>query len=60
MPPGWSIDVPSELVLEAGAEREVRVLVEPAAGFVGRQPLNVRAVDGDYVAGGVTLIVEAV
>jgi hypothetical protein len=60
VPPGWSIGVPTELTLEAGAEREVRVMVEPAAGFVGRQPLNVRAVDGDYVAGGVTLIVEAV
>jgi hypothetical protein len=59
VPEGWSVVFdPSEVALAPGAAQTVRVLVEPPPGFVGARRLNVRAVDGPAIAGGVTLVVE--
>jgi hypothetical protein len=58
--PGWVVAFDrSEVPLGAGNESTVEVLIEPPAGFRGTRRFNVRAVDGQYVQGGVTLVVEA-
>jgi hypothetical protein len=66
VPPGWSIDLqPSRLVLDAGAEQDVRVAIEPRdPGFRGTKAFNVQgfAFGTDeatrHSLGGVTLIVN--
>lgn len=59
VPEGWAVTFqPSEVALASGAEQTVRASVEPPPEFVGAQRLNVRAVDGPHVAGGLTLVVE--
>ena len=55
---GWDVAFdPAEPVLAPGEERSIRVAVTAPDGFVGRRPLNVRALYGDISAGGVTLVV---
>jgi hypothetical protein len=60
LPPGWTVQLhPEEAVLAPGDDVDVQVLVTPAAGFTGRQAINVNAFDDVGPAGGVTLLVEA-
>lgn len=60
VPQGWSVDVnPSALELNAGETRDVDVSVTPPEGFLGRQAINVNAMHGTDLVGGVTLFVDA-
>jgi hypothetical protein len=55
---GWHVAIdPAEPILDAGEQRTIRVAVTAPTGFVGKQPINIRAVHGDVPAGGVTLVV---
>jgi hypothetical protein len=59
LPEGWTVTIePGELTLAPGEEREVIVEITAPEGFTGRQALNVNALDGSTLAGGVTLYVE--
>jgi hypothetical protein len=58
LPEGWSIRLdPAAPLLAAGQAVTIHASVTPPNGFVGRQPINVRAVHGDNAVGGVTLTV---
>jgi hypothetical protein len=63
VPPDWSVIIdPSELLLPAGDEREIRVSIEPKGPFTGAKSFNVHAFilrdDGRRdLAGGITLTV---
>jgi hypothetical protein len=60
LPQGWAVALqPDAPVLAPGEEIDVQVVVTPAAGFSGRQPINVNAFDDIGGVGGVTFIVEA-
>jgi hypothetical protein len=50
---------PQVLQLDAGESRQVTVDVVAPDGFQGQQALNVAALDGQRLAGGVTLLVES-
>lgn len=55
---GWHVAFdPAEPVLGPGEQRTIRVAVTAPKGFVGKQPVNVRALHGDISTGGVTLVV---
>ena len=55
---GWHVAIdPAEPILDAGEHRTIRVAVTAPTAFVGKQPINIRAVHGDGPAGGVTVVV---
>jgi len=59
VPDGWQVEIsPPELALEAQQEHLVSVTVTAPDGFKGRQPVNVNALDGNELLGGVTVYVE--
>lgn len=58
LPAGWTVHLePDVLDLDAGETRYVEVAVTPTVGFVGEQAINVNALHGTDLAGGVTLLV---
>lgn len=61
VPMGWMVDVAGgrELTLAAGEQRDVSVKITATDGFVGTQPINVNALDGADLVGGVTLYVHS-
>jgi hypothetical protein len=60
IPAGWQVTIaPRVLPLTAGETRLVTVDIVAPDGFHGRQTLNVSALDGEKLAGGVTLTVES-
>jgi hypothetical protein len=60
VPVGWQVQVnPTQLVLAPGQQIDVTVDVTAPDGFVGRQPVNVHAMNGLHLVGGVTLYVDA-
>jgi len=60
VPQGWVVEVnPNELELSAGETRDIDVSVTPPDGFLGRQAINVNAMHGTDLVGGVTLLVDA-
>jgi hypothetical protein len=61
VPEGWKVEIqPSDVIVLPGEEEQlVTVIVTAPAGFVGRQPINVNAFDGDELMGGVTLYAES-
>ena len=60
IPPGWSIRFdPDRPALAPDESTTVTVWIEPPTGFIGSQRFNVHGVDGDFLAGGITLVVEA-
>jgi hypothetical protein len=60
VPQGWEVEIlPQELDLEAGETHDAVVSITPPDGFAGRQAINVGALHGTDLVGGVTLIVEA-
>ncbi len=59
IPAGWTIKLtPEQLHLAPGQEELVTVEVTAPDKFLGRQSFNVNALAGEWLAGGVTLIVE--
>jgi len=57
IPPGFTVQIePPMPTLDPGASIMITVNIEPSAGFVGRQPLNINAFHEQGFAGGVTLI----
>lgn len=57
VPAGFVVQIaPPTPTLDPGASLTINVSVDPPAGFVGRQPLNVNAFHEQGFAGGVTLI----
>jgi hypothetical protein len=59
VPPGWSVEfAPGELDLAAGEARETEVSITPPDAFIGQQAINVNAMHGTDLVGGVTLVVE--
>ena len=59
LPDGWRVIAdPSELALAAGDSADVTVDVTAPDGFVGRQAINVHALSGSDLLGGVTLYVD--
>jgi hypothetical protein len=55
---GWHVEIdPAEPVLDPGGQISIRVTVTVPTGFVGKQPVNVRALHGNASIGGVTLVV---
>lgn len=60
LPPGWTVQItPEESVLAPQQTAEIHVHVEPPPGFHGQQRINVNGFDEVGLAGGVTLVVEA-
>jgi hypothetical protein len=60
VPPGWSVVLePDVLDLGPGETRHVEVSVTPPEGYVGQQGINVNALHGADLVGGVTLVVTA-
>jgi hypothetical protein len=56
VPAGFAVQIaPPDPTIAPGAAITVTVTVEPPAGFLGRQAINVNAFHGQGVAGGVTL-----
>ena len=59
VPAGWDVAVaPASVVLAPGEQTDITVDVTAPDGFVGRQALNVHAVNRDDLLGGVTLYVD--
>jgi hypothetical protein len=60
VPAGWRVEMPGgqELVLAPGEERNVSVKITATDGFTGTQAINVNALDGADLVGGVTLYVH--
>jgi hypothetical protein len=60
VPPGWRVEMPGgqELILAPGEERDVTVKITAIDGFHGTQAINVNALDGASLVGGVTLYVH--
>lgn len=59
IPEGWGVQItPTEPVLAPDEEIDVAVVLDPPAGFAGRQQFNINAFDDVGLAGGVTVIVE--
>jgi hypothetical protein len=57
---GWSVDLdPATLDLAAGQQQLVTVSVTPPEGFQGEQKINVNALHGTDLVGGVTLLVRS-
>jgi hypothetical protein len=61
VPEGWIVDLAGghELTLAPGEQRDVSVKITATDGFTGRQPINVNALDGADLVGGVTLYVHS-
>lgn len=60
VPAGWTVAIePSALDLDAGEQRDVTVTVTPPDTFAGEQTINVNALHGTDLAGGVTLRVRS-
>lgn len=60
VPPGWTVAIePSALDLDAGEQRDVTVTVTPPDDFTGEQTVNVNALHGTDLVGGVTLRVRS-
>jgi len=60
LPAGWRVEFsPARLDLDPSQEVLVRASIVPAERFAGTQRINIRAVDGPFVAGGITVEVEA-
>jgi hypothetical protein len=60
LPDGWRVEFsPTRLALDPSQEAMVRATIVPTSGFTGRQRVNIRAVDGAFVAGGITIEVAA-
>lgn len=60
VPPGWTVEFePEALDLTAGETQQVIVSVTPPPDFVGQQAINVNALNGTDLVGGVTLFVNA-
>lgn len=60
VPTGWSVEIePDSLNLAAGEEQQVSVSVTPPQEFSGQQTINVNALHGTDLVGGVTLFVKA-
>ncbi len=58
IPPGWSVLIdPMDFALAAGATQPVTVTITPPNDFRGEQPVNINALYGGDLIGGVTLIV---
>lgn len=59
VPAGWSVEIePESLNLAAGEEQQVSVSVTPPQEFSGQQTINVNALHGTDLVGGVTLFVN--
>lgn len=59
IPPGWQVSItPNPIALEPGQEQEVAVEITTPQGFHGRQALNINALDGNTLIGGVTVFME--
>jgi hypothetical protein len=60
VPAGWFVQLePDSLDLDAGETGDVEVSVTPPDGFVGERTINVNAMHGTDLVGGVTLLVRA-
>lgn len=60
VPAGWSVEInPDSLNLAAGEAQQVSVSVTPPQDFSGQQTINVNALHGTDLVGGVTLFVNA-
>ena len=60
IPPGWSIEFDQDVLhLESGEAEEVQVTITPPDDFVGQRPINVNAMIGSDLVGGVTLLVSS-
>jgi hypothetical protein len=61
VPAGWTVEFPGGAAfdLRPGEERDVTVKITATDGFVGTQAINVNAVDGLELVGGVTLYVHS-
>jgi hypothetical protein len=61
LPEGWTLETSEptdQLVLDSGETRELTVTLVAPEGFKGRQAVNVNALAGSVLVGGVTLIAE--
>jgi hypothetical protein len=60
VPAGWRVEMPGgqELTLAPGEERDITVKITATDGFHGTQAINVNALDGAALVGGVTLYVH--
>ncbi len=58
VPAGWTVEFPGELALRPGEQRDIAVKITAVDGFTGTQPINVNALDGNDLVGGVTLYVH--
>lgn len=59
IPAGWVLKIePREFELDPGATQGVTVSIEPPADFRGERPINVNAMHGPLLLGGVTLKVR--
>ena len=52
---GWLVEAPTALQLRPDQQRTVEVIATAPDGFEGRQAINVHALAGDELLGGVTL-----
>ncbi|MCW2517018.1 MAG: hypothetical protein JWR11_6060 [Mycobacterium sp.] len=60
LPRDWHIEFsPSEVRLNPAQEVVVQASIMPPNGFKGRKRINIRAVDGTFAAGGITVEVTA-
>jgi hypothetical protein len=61
VPEGWLVDIAGgrELTLAPGEQRDVSVKITATDGFIGTQAINVNALDGVDLVGGVTLYVHS-
>jgi hypothetical protein len=58
LPAGWTVKLlPDEVILGPGEQETVTVDVTAPDGFSGQQAINVNALAGNWLAGGVTLVV---
>jgi hypothetical protein len=58
--PPWTVELePPELDLRPDERQEITVNVAAPDDFRGSRPININALDGDALVGGVTLIVES-
>lgn len=61
IPEGWAVDIAggSDLALAPGEQLDISVKITAKDGFVGTQAINVNALDGADLVGGVTLYVHS-
>jgi hypothetical protein len=59
IPAGWTVDIePVQFELGPGAAQNVKVSINPPNDFHGERPLNINAMYGAVLLGGVTLMVK--